>query len=200
MKKRKLINMILPSRGWKIFAVITAGVIFGLGIFTVYASRAWSYMSDEPATCVNCHVMGPYYDTWQHSSHSIHANCNDCHVPHDNIFREYYFHAKDGLRHATIFTLGLEPQVMQAIPASQKVIMENCIRCHTQLNTEFVKTGTHNFKDMLSKGDFACWDCHRDVPHGGKNSLSTTPNALVPYPVSEVPVWLKKMMKEKKSS
>ena len=34
-----------------------------------------------------------------------------------------------------------EPQVIQAIDESAEVIMNNCIRCHTQLNTEFVKTG-----------------------------------------------------------
>lgn len=200
MGLKKIINRVLPTRGWKIFAVITLGVICGLGIFTVYASRAWSYASNDPATCVNCHVMGPYYATWQHSSHSRNTVCNDCHVPQDNIFREYYFHAKDGLRHATVFTLGMEPQAPQAIPASQAVIMENCIRCHTQLNTEFVKTGTQTFKMIQENNGKACWDCHRDVPHGGKNSLSSTPNALVPYPTSEVPEWLKKMIKEPKKN
>ena len=42
----------------------------------------------------------------------------------------------------------------------------------------------------------ACWDCHRDVPHGGMNSLSSTPAALVPYPESPVPEWLQKLIKE----
>ena len=42
----------------------------------------------------------------------------------------------------------------------------------------------------------ACWDCHRDVPHGGSNSLSSTPNALLPYPESPVPDWLQKMLKK----
>ena len=152
-------------------------------------------MSNAPETCINCHIMGPFYATWQHSSHSRNTVCNDCHVPHDNVFREYYFHAMDGLRHSTVFTLGMEPQVPQAISGSQTVIMENCIRCHTQLNTEFVKTGTQTFKMIEESNGKACWDCHRDVPHGGKNSLSSTPNALVPYPTSEVPAWLKKVMK-----
>jgi cytochrome c nitrite reductase small subunit len=41
----------------------------------------------------------------------------------------------------------------------------------------------------------AGWDCHKEVGHG-KVSLSTTPNALVPYPESPVPQWLKKIMKK----
>ena len=192
---KKFIDRLLPSRKWKITAILLLGVIGGLGALTVYESRMHSYMSDDPATCVNCHIMGPFYATWQHSSHGRITVCNDCHVPHDNVFREYYFHAKDGMRHSAVFTLRGEPQAFQAIEESQQVIMENCIRCHTQLNTEFVKTGTQSF-DMIKKNKGkACWDCHRDVPHGGKNSLSSTPNALVPYPKSDLPEWLNKMVK-----
>lgn len=193
---KEIINRILPTRKWKITGILLAGVIFGLGFFTVYASRAHSYMSDDPATCVNCHVMGPFYATWLHSSHSRNAVCNDCHVPKDNIFKEYYFHAMDGLRHSTVFTLRGEPQVMQAIEASQNVIMDNCIRCHTQLNTEFVKTGKKTFSMLKESGGKACWDCHREVPHGGKNSLASTPNAIVPYPTAQVPEWLDKMLRK----
>jgi len=192
---KKFIDRLLPSRKWKITAILLLGVIVGLGALTVYESRMHSYMSDDPATCVNCHIMGPFYATWQHSSHGRITVCNDCHVPHDNVFREYYFHAKDGMRHSAVFTLRGEPQAFQAIEESQQVIMENCIRCHTQLNTEFVKTGTQSF-DMIKKNKGkACWDCHRNVPHGGKNSLSSTPNALVPYPKSDLPEWLNKIVK-----
>lgn len=41
-----------------------------------------------------------------------------------------------------------------------------------------------------------CWDCHRNVPHGGSNSLSSTPHALVPFPDSPVPQWLKALQKK----
>jgi hypothetical protein len=49
---------------------------------------------------------------------------------------------------------------------------------------------------MVGEGK-ACWDCHRDVPHGGKNSLSATPAAIVPLPESPVPEWLRKMVNNK---
>jgi hypothetical protein len=35
------------------------------------------------------------------------------------------------------------------------------------------------------------------VPHGGKNSLSGTPGAIVPLPESPVPEWLRKMVNQK---
>jgi cytochrome c nitrite reductase small subunit len=41
----------------------------------------------------------------------------------------------------------------------------------------------------------ACWDCHREVPHGIISNLAMSPNAIVPLPDSPVPSWLKKMMK-----
>nr|WP_329905563.1 cytochrome c nitrite reductase small subunit [Porphyromonas pogonae] len=189
----------LPSLKHKIFAVTILGVIAGLSTYLVYMSKAYSYLSDKPEVCINCHIMGPYYATWQHSSHAERATCNDCHVPHNNVLNKYFFKAKDGLRHAYVFTMRSEPQALQAIPESQAVIYDNCVRCHSQLNQEFVKTGRLCKADIEKGNEMACWDCHRDVPHGGKNSLSSTPSNLVPYPKSPVPDWLKKHMEEKKS-
>ena len=79
MKIREIIQTLFPTRTWKLAAIIAGGVLCGLGSYTLYASRAWTYLSDDPATCVNCHIMGPYYATWNHSSHSRNATCNDCH-------------------------------------------------------------------------------------------------------------------------
>ena len=81
-----------------------------------------------------------------------------------------------------------------AIDESAEVIMNNCIRCHMQLNTEFVNTGRIDHEMAMAGEGKACWDCHREVPHGGTNSLSSTPNALVPYPKSVSPDWLKDML------
>ena len=137
------------------------------------------------------------YATWFHSSHARDATCNDCHVPHENIVKKWTFKGMDGMKHVAAFLTKSEPQVIQAHEASSQVIMNNCIRCHTQLNTEFVKTGKIDYMmSMVGEGK-ACWDCHRDVPHGGKNSLSATPAAIVPLPESPVPEWLRKMVNNK---
>lgn len=196
MKIKELINSIFPTRRWKFFAIVAGGVVCGLASYTLYASRVSSYLSDEPATCVNCHIMAPYYATWSHSAHSRNATCNDCHVPHDSFAKKWFFKGKDGMRHAAVFMMKGEPQVIQAIDESAEVIMNNCIRCHTQLNTEFVKTGRIDHRMAKAGEGKACWDCHREVPHGGTNSLSSTPSALVPYPKTNTPEWLKKMLSE----
>ncbi len=193
-KIRKIWMEIKPRGGWRIFSIIISGAFVGLFIYTFYASRAYSYLSDEPKTCVNCHIMAPYYATWTHSSHARNTTCNDCHVPQDNILSKYYFKAKDGLRHSAIFTIRGEKHALQTIDASSAVIMDNCIRCHTQLNTEFVNTGRMGFKETKEMNGKACWDCHRDVPHTRNRSEMSTPNALVPMPQSNVPSWLSKLV------
>lgn len=195
MRVKELIQRLLPTRKWKVFAVIVLGVIVGGGGFFLYMLRAHTYLADDPAACVNCHIMGPYYATWFHSSHSRNTTCNDCHVPHENAFRKWAFKGMDGMRHVAVFLTRGEKEVLRANKESSQVIMNNCIRCHTQLNTEFVSTGRIDYMMSQVGEGKACWDCHREVPHGGSNSAVSTPDALVPYPESPVPGWLKKMMK-----
>ena len=142
--------------------------------------------------------MTPYYQSWMHSSHANWATCNDCHLPQDNLLSKYAFKAVDGLYHSAVFTFKAEPQVIRPRDASSTVIMNNCIRCHTQLNTEFVNTGMVNFLQTKEGEGKACWDCHRDIPHTMVSNLSSSPNVIAPMPKSPVPSWLKNMINNKK--
>lgn len=170
--------------------VLTA-ILAGLLLFLFYISRAYSYLSDDPKTCVNCHIMAPQYATWSHGSHRRITNCNDCHVPHDNFFNKYLFKAKDGMRHATIFALRREPQVIFILEAGRDVVHRNCIRCHSNLLLDPKLVSSVENQEAHATGRL-CWDCHREVPHGRVNSLSSTPNARVPLPESPVPEWLRR--------
>lgn len=180
----------------KTFMIVALGVLVGGGGLFLYLLRAHTYLTDDPAACVNCHIMGPYYATWFHSSHGRDATCNDCHVPQENFLKKWAFKGKDGTRHIAVFVTRGEKQVLRANDQSAQVIMNNCIRCHTQLNTEFVSAGRVDF--MMSKvGEGkACWDCHRNSGHS-QSSLSTSPDALVPYPDSPTPQWLRNMINKK---
>lgn len=191
---RKFLNII--PRYFVVPLFVIGGLAVGLGGYSFYMSRAHSYISDEPETCINCHIMVPYYETWEKSSHRHWAHCNDCHVPQDNAVNKYAFKAMDGLYHAAVFTFKAEPQVIRPRDASREVIMNNCIRCHTQLNTEFVKTGMISYSEVKEGEGKACWDCHRDIPHTTVSNLSSTPNAVAPLPQSPVPDWLKNIMKK----
>ena len=92
----------------------------------------------------------------------------------ENVARKYAFKGMDGMKHTGAFLTFSEPQVPAAKDPSAQVIMNNCIRCHTELTTEMVKLGKMDFKMTQDGEGKACWDCHRDVPHGGKNNLSAT--------------------------
>ncbi|WP_439184489.1 cytochrome c nitrite reductase small subunit [Carboxylicivirga taeanensis] len=189
---KKLIDFLKPPEYWKVPVILAAGIFVGLGFYVFYVSRAHSYLSDDPKTCVNCHIMGPQYATWSHSAHREVATCNDCHVPHDNVLNSYYFKAKDGMRHASIFTMRAEPQVIFIKEEGQHVVQQNCVRCHEHLITDS-KLTTYQPDIHQNINDRFCWECHRETPHGRVNSLSSVPNARVPVPESPLPDWLKEL-------
>jgi cytochrome c nitrite reductase small subunit len=188
-----MFKKLLPPKKWRLPVMILTSLMVGLIFFLMHVSKAHSYLSDKPETCTNCHIMAPQYATWNHSSHRGIAHCNDCHVPHNNIFNKYYFKAKDGLRHATIFTLRAEPQVIFIKEEGAEVVHQNCVRCHSKMLVDPKLEAS--VKDHHSKmTDRKCWDCHREVPHGRVNSISSVPNARVPLPESPVPAWMDELM------
>ena len=195
---RRLVDKFLPPREWTVPVILTAGTFCGLGIAILHISNADSYLSDDPRACLNCHIMAPQFATWQRGSHARVATCNDCHVPHDNIFRKYFFKAMDGSRHAFMFTFHLEPQVIRVHEPGIRVIQENCMHCHEHLLQDTrlsVATG-----EMALHGEGRlCWDCHRETPHGSVNSLASVPNARVPFVSPVVPEWLTAFLEKNKS-
>jgi cytochrome c nitrite reductase small subunit len=161
---------------WRPAAFLMIGIAAGVGLFVVHISRATSYLSDASETCMNCHVMTTQYVTWQHSSHANVTTCNDCHVPHTSLAAQYGFKAKDGLWHATVFTMRWEPQVIRLSPSAIPVVEDNCRRCHADLIGD-VSLAVHK---SGNPSDLRCWECHRDVPHGSVRSLSATPGVFQP--------------------
>jgi len=190
-----LLQKLIPPDRWKLPVLLAGAVFTGLFLYAFYISKAPAYLGDKPETCVNCHIMAPEYATWAHSSHREKTNCNDCHVPHNNVVNKYFFKAKDGLRHATIFTLRAEPQVIFIKEAGKEAVHKNCLRCHKELLTDTrlltYNSNTHNFRMERN-----CRECHRETPHGRVNSLSSVPWARVPLPLSPVPDWIKRETKK----
>ena len=159
---------------WRLPCFVLLGVTLGMAAFVFHISRAASYMSDQPETCMNCHVMTTQYLTWQHSSHARVATCNDCHVPHDNPVHKVAFKAQDGMWHATVFTMRWEPQVIRLSERAKPVVQANCQRCHSRV-VEEVGISVHG-----SDKERRCWDCHRETPHGAVRSLSAAPTVFQP--------------------
>lgn len=184
-----LIRFLVPPPRWRVPVIVACGVLMGLGVLIFRISNAVSYLSNDPSACINCHVMFPEFATWQRGSHGRVATCNDCHVPHDNPVRTYAFKAKDGSRHAFMFTFRMEPQVIIMHEAGRGVVQENCIRCHEQL-VGGVAAVDVNASNTVHGAGMLCWQCHRDVPHGRVHSLSSAPYARLPLPSPIVPAWI----------
>ena len=109
------------------------------------------------------------------------------------MLNKYFFKAKDGLRHATIFTMRAEPQVIFIKEVGKEVVQQNCIRCHEKLVTE--NAGIARFEASRHyRMDRSCVECHRETPHGRVNSLAAVPHARIPELKSVVPAWLDNIM------
>lgn len=186
----RIFEAIKPPPAWWIPVILMTSTFCGIGLLILHVSNATSYLSDDPKACINCHIMTPQYATWKHGSHGRITTCNDCHVPHDNIFRKYYFKAQDGMRHSFLFTFHLEPQVIRVHEAGTKVIMENCQRCHQPLLQEST-LGKTRPTDILHGNGKLCWECHRETPHGRVNSLASVPNTRTPEQEHIIPFWIR---------
>lgn len=191
MNLKKILESLIPPSQWKFAVIILIGVGFGMSLLVIHLARADSYLSDNPSACVNCHVMAPYYATWERGSHGKITTCNDCHIPQNNVVNSYLFKARDGIQHSYVFTFRLEPQVIRLKQSSKDVVQQNCIRCHQDL-IHPVSLRAISGKSIIQKGEGYCWDCHRETPHGSVNSLTSTPYARVPQLSSPMPSWMEK--------
>jgi cytochrome c nitrite reductase small subunit len=141
--------------------------------------------------------MTPQYTTWQNSSHREWASCNDCHVPQDNFFKKYLFKAKDGMYHASVFTMRGEPEVIKMKEAGVEVVQANCIRCHENQVTD-ARLSAMVENHMEARTERKCWSCHQEVPHGSIHSLSSVKyyGKIEAEHQETVPNWLKNYLKK----
>ena len=56
------------------------GIGAGVGSYTFIYAKGYSYLTNDPAACANCHVMNDYYAAWLKGPHRSVAACNDCHT------------------------------------------------------------------------------------------------------------------------
>lgn len=147
--------------GGVVLLAVALGSFVGAGLFLIDHSNASSYMSNDPDSCVNCHIMRTEHDAWTHSSHHAVAVCNDCHVPQDTIGK-YTMKAVHGFRHSKGFTLQdfHEPIMIKA--DSLKVVEANCLRCHSDITSQI---NAHGFAAKPGDNSLSCVHCHSGVGH-----------------------------------
>ncbi len=145
----------IPALGWAVLAALL-GCVLGAAGRTFVTAHGTAYLSNDPAACVNCHVMRDHFDGWQHSSHQRVAVCNDCHVPHDFVGK-YLAKAEHGWRHSKAFTLQNFHEPIRITDTDLKIVQANCVRCHG---------GIVDQMHVSPRGEPAeCVHCHRTVGH-----------------------------------
>src|SRR5580765_3738576 len=138
---------------------VLLGVLLGTGAFTVRYAEGFSYLSNDPKACVNCHIMRDQFDGWQKASHHAVATCNDCHVPHE-LIHKYLVKAENGFWHSKGFTLQDFPEPIRLRPVSLKILENNCVYCHHDLVNDILGN------DQAGGQTPSCVHCHASVGHG----------------------------------
>lgn len=137
--------------------VAALGTFAGIGIFTFGYGKGASYLSNDPATCANCHVMQGHYDSWQSSSHKDVATCNDCHLSRHPIGK-WITKGDNGFFHSLAFTTGRFHEPIRIKARNRRVTQEACLGCHR----DFV----HSMLPEEPGGDMLlCIQCHKDPGH-----------------------------------
>lgn len=135
------------------------GVLIGLSTYTFFYAKGYSYLSNQPETCTNCHIMREHFDGWQKATHHTVALCNDCHVPVTPLKR-YYAKAEHGFRHSYAFTFQNFHEPIQMKTSSEEIVLHNCIRCHSDMVSNLHPSLNHHQEKL------DCLLCHRSVGHG----------------------------------
>lgn len=153
-----------PVRTMGFVVASLVGVAAGLGAFTFDYAEGTSYLSSDPAACVNCHIMRPQYDGWQRGSHHAVATCVDCHLPAGGIGK-WVAKASNGYHHSRAFTFQDFHEPIVITPGNAALLQANCERCHGEL--------LHGAwgGEAAARDDLGCVHCHVSVGHGERAGL-----------------------------
>ena len=135
------------------------GLIIGIGSFTFVYAKGYSYLTNDPRACANCHVMQDHFDAWTRSSHHSVAVCNDCHTP-PGLVPKYATKARNGFWHSFYFTTGGYPDPLRITPRNHRVTEQACRKCHAELTVAIDPLHAES-----GVGGIQCTSCHNEVGH-----------------------------------
>jgi cytochrome c nitrite reductase small subunit len=136
---------------------IAVGIALALGGYTFLYARGYSYLSNDPAACANCHVMQNHYSAWMKSSHRAVAVCNDCHTP-PGLVPKYLVKTENGFRHSLAFTTQRFHEPIRITPGDLEVAEKACRKCH-QAIVEAIEAPHADVEPT------SCVRCHSTVGH-----------------------------------
>jgi cytochrome c nitrite reductase small subunit len=140
-----------------LIVAVTFGMLIAIGGYTFVYARGYSYVTNDPQACANCHVMEDHYRAWMKSSHRTVAVCNDCHTP-PGLVPKYVTKGLNGFNHSLAFTTGRFPEPLRITARNAGVTESACRKCH-QAVVDAIE-GPHPETNRLS-----CIRCHSTVGH-----------------------------------
>jgi cytochrome c nitrite reductase small subunit len=140
-----------------LIVIVAVGLAVGIGAYTFVYARGASYLTNDPAACVNCHVMREQYDGWRAGSHRAVAVCNDCHTP-PGLIGTYATKALNGFWHSFAFTTGRFHEPIRINARNLAVAETACRQCHAAV-VAAIEAGRHGASRL------ACTACHATVGH-----------------------------------
>jgi cytochrome c nitrite reductase small subunit len=161
------------GQGWRLAAATLVGAAVGLGLFTFVYARGYSYLTNDPEACANCHIMSEHFAAWTKASHKSVATCNDCHTPH-GLVGKYAVKARNGFWHSFYFTVGGYPDPLRITEGNREVTEGACRYCHAEITESIdhaVRTAslgappTPAVHAALAGEQISCIRCHRYVGH-----------------------------------
>jgi cytochrome c nitrite reductase small subunit len=139
-------------------AALVLGLLAGIAGYTFVYAKGYSYLTDDPAACANCHVMRDHHRAWTRASHRSVAACNDCHTP-PGLLAKYATKARNGFWHSVHFTTGRYPDPLRITRRNHEVAELACRKCHAELTASIDPLPAHAGRGL------ACTPCHRDAGH-----------------------------------
>ena len=134
----------------------TLGMLLAVGGYTFIYAKGYSYVTNDPAACANCHIMENHYRAWMKSSHRAVAVCNDCHTP-PGLLPNYTVKAINGFNHSLAFTTGRFPEPLRITQMNTDATEKACRKCHSEI---VAAIEAHPSQPKLS-----CIRCHSTVGH-----------------------------------
>jgi len=154
----------MRGRPIAVLIAVFVGLLAGIGGYTFVYARGYSYLTNDPAACANCHVMRDHFAAWSRSSHANVATCNDCHTP-PGVFAKYATKAQNGFWHSFYFTTGNYPDPLRMTPRNQDVTERACRKCHDEL-TESIEPLRASLPSRARHDTrTSCIRCHDRVGH-----------------------------------
>ncbi len=147
--------------------------LLGMVFIVLLATGIPLYMTSQPGFCRSCHIMRPYYSSWDTSTHAR-LTCIDC---HSGSGITGYVNGRVNLMKYTVASIvgGTDETELKA-----EVDNKKCASCH-KVNRKVsagdlrLPTRHHELKDK----DVKCTDCHKRLVHNSTPTGKNKPREAV---------------------